>query len=107
MPTKNSFAQMHEDITGWRRHLHENPELLFDVHETAAFVEERLKEFGVAALTTGVGQTGVVAVMPACICVVCHALEIWSPSRINTMDGGMICPNVPAAQMVPVDRRGQ
>jgi len=61
MPIKNSFADMHSEITGWRRHLHENPELLFDVHQTAAFVVERLKEFGVTDITTGVGRTGVVA----------------------------------------------
>lgn len=63
MPIRNRIAQMHEEITGWRRHLHENPELLFDVHETAGFVQERLKEFGVDEITPGIGQTGVVAVI--------------------------------------------
>ncbi len=61
MPIKNSFAEMHSEITSWRRHLHENPELQFDVHQTAAFVVERLKEFGVTDITTGIGRTGVVA----------------------------------------------
>ncbi|PSL21884.1 amidohydrolase [Shimia abyssi] len=61
MPIKNSFAEMQDEITGWRRHLHENPELGFDVHETAAFVAARLKEFGVDDITTGIGRTGVVA----------------------------------------------
>jgi hippurate hydrolase len=61
MPIKNRLAEMHAEITGWRRHLHENPELQFDVHETAAFVVERLKEFGITDITTGIGQTGVVA----------------------------------------------
>ncbi|PCJ10669.1 MAG: amidohydrolase [Rhodobacteraceae bacterium] len=61
MPIKNSFAEMHSEITGWRRHLHENPELQFDVHQTAAFVVERLKEFGITDITTGIGRTGVVA----------------------------------------------
>jgi len=36
MPVKNRFAEMQDEITGWRRHMHENPELMFDVHETAA-----------------------------------------------------------------------
>ncbi|MEP5169432.1 MAG: M20 aminoacylase family protein [Shimia thalassica] len=63
MPIKNSFAEMHEEITGWRHHLHANPELMFDVHETAAFVQERLKEFGVDEITPGIGRTGVVAVI--------------------------------------------
>ena len=61
MPIKNSFADMHAEITAWRRHMHEIPELLFDVHQTAAFVVERLKEFGVTDITTGIGRTGVVA----------------------------------------------
>lgn len=61
MPIKNRLAEMHEEITGWRRHLHENPELLFEVHETAAFVVDRLREFGVDDITPGIGQTGVVA----------------------------------------------
>ena len=61
MPIRNRIAEMHDEITGWRRHLHENPELMFDVHETAAFVVERLKEFGITDITTGIGKTGVVA----------------------------------------------
>jgi len=30
----------------WRRHLHANPELSFEEHETSAFVEETLRSFG-------------------------------------------------------------
>ncbi len=63
MPIKNRLAEMHEEITKWRRHLHARPELMYDVHETAAFVVERLKEFGVDEVTPGVGKTGVVAVI--------------------------------------------
>lgn len=61
MPIKNRLAEMHDEITGWRRHLHAHPELLFDVEETAAFVGERLNEIGVDSITTGIGRTGVVA----------------------------------------------
>ncbi|QBF31311.1 M20 aminoacylase family protein [Thalassococcus sp. S3] len=63
MPIKNRLAELHEEITGWRRHLHANPELMFDVHDTAAFVVDRLREIGVDDITTGIGQTGVVAVI--------------------------------------------
>ncbi|WP_147106143.1 M20 aminoacylase family protein [Tateyamaria sp. syn59] len=63
MPIKNRLAETHAEIIGWRRHLHAHPELDFDVHETAAFVVERLREFGVDDITTGVGKTGVVAVI--------------------------------------------
>ena len=61
MPIKNRLAEMHDEITGWRRYLHQHPELMYDVHETAAFVVERLKEFGIDDITTGIGKTGVVA----------------------------------------------
>ena len=33
------------------------------MHETAAFVVERLRDFGVDDITTGIGKTGVVAVI--------------------------------------------
>ncbi|MDK3016167.1 M20 aminoacylase family protein [Pseudodonghicola flavimaris] len=61
MPIKNRLAEMHAEITGWRRYLHENPELEFNVHNTAAFVVDRLRDFGITDITTGVGKTGVVA----------------------------------------------
>lgn len=63
MPVKNRLAEMHDEITKWRRHLHANPELMYDVHETAGFVVERLKAFGVDEITPGIGKTGVVAVI--------------------------------------------
>ncbi|MDF2372447.1 MAG: M20 family metallopeptidase [Rhizobiaceae bacterium] len=63
MPILNRAAEMQDEITEWRRHLHSNPELLFDVHETAAFVEEKLKAFGCDDVVTGIGRTGVVAVI--------------------------------------------
>ena len=52
MPIKNRFAETHAEIIGWRRHLHMHPELGFDVHNTAKFVEERLREFGITDITT-------------------------------------------------------
>jgi amidohydrolase len=63
MPIKNRFAEMLPEIMGWRHHLHENPELLYEVHETAAFVAARLREFGVDQVVTGVGRTGVVGII--------------------------------------------
>jgi len=63
VPIKNRFAETHAEITAWRRHLHQHPEIEFDVHETAKFVEEKLRSFGIADITTGIGLTGVVAVI--------------------------------------------
>ncbi|WP_375265447.1 M20 aminoacylase family protein [Planktotalea sp.] len=63
MPIHNRFADLHPEITQWRRHLHTIPELRFDLPKTSAFVEERLREIGVDSLETGVAQTGMVAVI--------------------------------------------
>ncbi|MGY9040057.1 MAG: M20/M25/M40 family metallo-hydrolase, partial [Rhodobacterales bacterium] len=63
MPIKNRFAETHAEITAWRRHLHTIPELQFDLPQTAGFVEEKLRSFGITDITTGVAQTGIVAVI--------------------------------------------
>jgi amidohydrolase len=49
-------------VVEWRRHLHENPELGFAETNTAAYVAERLRAMGLD-VRTGVGRTGVVAVL--------------------------------------------
>ena len=51
------------EIAAWRRHLHAHPELEYDVHETAAFVAAKLREFGVDEVVEGVGRTGVVGLI--------------------------------------------
>src|SRR6201991_2809130 len=63
MPIVNRVADLQPDIQAWRRDIHEHPELLYDVHRTAAFVAERLREFGCDEVVTGLGQTGVVGVI--------------------------------------------
>ncbi len=63
MPVINRIADYFEDMKAWRRHLHAHPELDFDTVETAKFVVERLKEFGVDQIETGIGRNGVVAVI--------------------------------------------
>ena len=63
MPVKNRFAELHDQITAWRRDMHENPELLFDTHRTSALVEEKLRAFGCDEVVTGLGRTGIVAVI--------------------------------------------
>jgi amidohydrolase len=63
MPIINRVADLHDEITAWRRDFHENPELLYDVHRTAGIVEQKLREFGCDEVVPGIGQTGVVAVI--------------------------------------------
>ena len=63
MPIVNRFADYHEDIVAWRHDLHRHPEILYEVHRTAAVVAEQLRSFGVDELATGIGRTGVVGVI--------------------------------------------
>jgi len=63
MPVINRFAELHEEITVWRRDFHAHPELLYDTHRTAAKVAELLTSFGVDEVATGIGRTGVVGII--------------------------------------------
>src|SRR5256714_5640580 len=63
MPIVNRVADLQPDIQAWRRDIHQHPELLYDVHRTAAFVADRLREFGCDEVVTGLGRTGVVGVI--------------------------------------------
>ena len=63
MPIVNRVADLHKDITGWRRDFHAHPELQFDVHRTAGAVAELLKSFGCDEVVPGIGRTGVVGVI--------------------------------------------
>ncbi len=63
MPIKNRLAEMHSEITEWRRDIHAHPELLYDTPRTSALIEEKLKAFGCDEVVPGIGRTGVVAVI--------------------------------------------
>ncbi|WP_209597718.1 M20 aminoacylase family protein [Ruegeria sp. HKCCSP351] len=63
MPIKNRLAEMHDEITGWRRDIHQHPEILYDTHRTSALVADKLNEFGCDEVVTGIGRTGVVGVI--------------------------------------------
>jgi hippurate hydrolase len=63
MPVVNRIADFAEDMKTWRRYLHQHPELQFDCHKTAAFVVERLKEFGVDEIHEGIATSGLVAII--------------------------------------------
>jgi hippurate hydrolase len=63
VPILPEIAALHADMATWRRQLHSRPELGFDLVETARFVAEHLRGFGCDTVTTGVGETGIVAVI--------------------------------------------
>jgi len=63
MPVLNRIASYAEDMKGWRRHLHQYPELAFDCHQTAAWIVARLREIGVDEIHAGIATTGIVALI--------------------------------------------
>ena len=63
MPIINRVAAMQDEIAQWRRDIHENPEILYDVHRTAGVVADKLKAFGCDEVVPGIGRTGVVGVI--------------------------------------------
>lgn len=63
MPILNRASEMLQDLAGWRRLLHEQPEIGFDLPSTAAFVTGKLREFGCDDVVAGIGRTGVVGIV--------------------------------------------
>ena len=63
MPVLNRIADFAPEMTEWRRHLHQHPELSFACHKTAAFVAGKLREFGVDEIHEGIAETGIVAII--------------------------------------------
>lgn len=63
MPVVNRIADYAEEMTAWRRHLHRHPELRFDCQNTAAFIAERLRAFGVDEIHEGIATSGLVAII--------------------------------------------
>lgn len=63
MAIVNRIAAYAPEMTEWRRHLHTIPELGRECHKTAAFVEAKLREFGVDEIQTGFATTGIVAII--------------------------------------------
>ena len=56
-------AALTPQVVEWRHHIHANPELGFGEYETARFVADRLRAFGLDEIHEGIGGTGVVGVL--------------------------------------------
>lgn len=63
MPIINRIAGLSDEMTEWRRYLHTIPELEMECYKTAAFIAEKLREFGVEEIHEGIGVTGIVALI--------------------------------------------
>ena len=57
------IVALKSDVAEWRRTIHSNPEVLYDVVQTAAFVAAKLRSFGVDEVVEGLGRTGVVGII--------------------------------------------
>lgn len=57
-----AIAALQPQLVEWRRHFHQRPELAFQERQTAQFVSDRLREWGVPH-QTGVAETGIVALI--------------------------------------------
>ncbi len=47
MNVQTEVTKIYDEMVGWRRHLHEHPELSYEEVNTSKFIYEKLKEFGV------------------------------------------------------------
>jgi amidohydrolase len=63
MPIIHRIAAFHADMTAWRHDLHAHPELALQETRTSAAVQQKLREFGVDEVITGLARTGVVGVI--------------------------------------------
>ncbi|MCG6902337.1 MAG: M20 family metallopeptidase [Rhodobacter sp.] len=63
MPVINRIGDYTSEMKEWRQWMHRNPELGFDLHKTAGFVADRLREFGVDEIHEGIANTGIVAII--------------------------------------------
>jgi amidohydrolase len=64
MPMIERIAQMHDDLTNWRRDIHAHPELGFEEQRTSDLVAAKLAEFG-CEVHRGIGKTGIVGMLRA------------------------------------------
>lgn len=63
MAVRGRISELHDEITGWRRDIHQHPELGFDTFRTSEFVAAKLREFGCDEVVEGIGRTGVVGLI--------------------------------------------
>ncbi|MGN6306646.1 MAG: M20 aminoacylase family protein [Mesorhizobium sp.] len=56
------FSRRKEAHAGWRRHLHQRPEVAFQEHDTAEFLARHLHDMGLK-VDTGIAGTGIVATL--------------------------------------------
>ena len=87
-----------EQAKGWRRRLHQQPELQFKEHTTAAFVAAKLRSFGLE-VHDGIAGTGIVAILQgdkgAGLSLGCRAeLDALPIEEVTGVDYASITPGI-------------
>ncbi|MEM7057244.1 MAG: M20 aminoacylase family protein [Pseudomonadota bacterium] len=62
-PIPNSIAVMADELKEWRQDIHRHPELGYQETRTMGLIAEKLRAWGLDAVETGLGKTGVVGVL--------------------------------------------
>jgi metal-dependent amidase/aminoacylase/carboxypeptidase family protein len=60
MPVINSVANMKDEVAGWRRELHQNPQTSYEEIFASNFVAQKLTEWQIP-FKRGIAKTGIVA----------------------------------------------
>ena len=50
MKLVKELKEKHKEMSSWRRHLHQFPEIAYEEKKTAEFVAEKLKSFGLSLI---------------------------------------------------------
>ena len=79
------------ELIEWRRHLHRHPELAFHEHRTAAFVADKLREFGLHPIT-GIAGTGLAVAIeggkPGPCCSACRWMRFMRSTACRCFTRG-------------------
>lgn len=79
----NIPSSLIKEAIGWRHHLHQNPELGFEEHNTSNLVVDVLTSLGIEVYT-GLAKTGVVGILKKeKVFVVSAFVLIWTPYRFK------------------------
>ena len=60
MPILNSITEISKEMTEWRQHLHQNPELGLEEHKTSKYIKDKLKLWNIE-YKSGFANTGILA----------------------------------------------
>ncbi|CAM1377482.1 M20 metallopeptidase family protein [Fretibacterium fastidiosum] len=87
------FISLEKDAIGWRRHIHQHPELGFKEFETTKYIRERLEEFGIADFIP-LKETGVAAVIHGASAGPCIAFRADIDALPTAEDSGYPWPSL-------------